>query len=543
MNFFALAALSLTATASAQQLPNAVVWLPPENFSQWSSVDALLRSSRTIKLTIGLTPKMATPLIKETLTPWIQLGRIELSARIDGDPILTMVTKHPLALRPQDTLELAVEARENLQKKLGLSPTGFIPGAGAVDAAIAAALSVSGSNWILTGPYTTAEAPWVMSNRTVLVPSSATSLYDESFSTASVFLVAATNLPRPNQEWKTIGELALSKSAGAIHLSTVTAWPEWGTKAPLDAGAKAAWDAYGAAAMTLNRYQNSGAADLGTLDAAVELLHKSQAARHYRATGSESIPSDLRALFLAFYKRLNLPAPDALYEASASTTSLADRPTGVKSLSGPSWLEFAAPFGAIALTPSVSSLAAVSDGGFSADPWRIKSLRVEWDAASVLLILRVGRTSTAAPLPIYEIYMDFNHVLGAGRVPLLEGRNAVVAARDAWEMALSIIGDEARLYRARGGGSPDEISKLKAQLDTNEVRIRAPRSLMRGNPARWGWAVVALAEDPARAGRQPAAALVGADGTILLGALAPADLQKQILSRTHSRIPATRLEP
>ncbi|MDD5303307.1 MAG: hypothetical protein PHS14_09380, partial [Elusimicrobia bacterium] len=188
---------------------------------------------------------------------------------------------------------------------------------------------------------------------------------------------------------------------------------------------------------------------------------------------------------------------------------------------------------------------AIVDGGAAADPWRILSLRAEWDEAAVTLILRVGRAAAAPPRPIYEIYTDFNRVLGAGSVPLLEGRGAVVPARDAWELALSIVGDEARLYRARGGGEPEETAAFKAQWrsDRGEVSVSVPRSHMRGNPARWGWAVVALAEDPARPGRRPAASLVGPDGTILLGALAPAELQKPILSRANSRIPAARLEP
>jgi hypothetical protein len=163
----------------------------------------------------------------------------------------------------------------------------------------------------------------------------------------------------------------------------------------------------------------------------------------------------------------------------------------------------------------------------------------------VKLILKVGRAFAGPPKPVYEIYIDFNHVLGAGRVPMLEGRGAVVMARDAWELALSIVGAEARLYRARGGGEPEETGVYQAEWasDRGEATVVIPRSVLRGNPARWGWSVVALAEDPARPNRRPAASLVGPDGTILLGTLAPADAQKPILSRANARVPAARLEP
>ncbi|MCM2305055.1 MAG: hypothetical protein NDJ72_10160 [Elusimicrobia bacterium] len=547
----------LAGTASAQQLPGAVVWIPPESFRQWSGVDALMRADSGLKLTIGVAPGMATPLVKAALLPWVEKGRIELAARIDGDPVLTMVAGHPAAPRPQDPLERAVEARERLQKRLGLVPAGLIPGAGAVDAAAAASLGQSGAGWILAGPYAAPEEPWVSGGRAVVVPSGAATLFDESASTASVFLAAAAGLPRPPQGWASIGELAALKSGAPAEPAAIAAWPAWNADAalfpPADEGAKAAWDAYGAAAQALDLYQNSGSADLRTLDAAVELLRRAQAARHYRPSGSEGVPAGLRTALLAVYKRLKLPAPHALYDGSAgaaaasSPAAPSERPTGVRALSGPSWLEFRAPLGAIALLPSLTpgATAAIIDGGAAADPWRILSLRADWDDAAVRLTLRVGRASNAAPRPIYEIYSDFNRVLGAGRVPLLEGRGAVVPARDAWELALSIVGDEARLYRARGGGEPDEIAAFKAQWlsDRGEVSVSVPRSFMRGNPSRWGWAVVALAEDPARAGRRPAASLVGADGTILLGALAPADQQKGILSRANSRVPAARLVP
>lgn len=556
MKRFVLSAMCamFAASASAQQLPGALVWLPPENFRHWSGVDALMRAHEDVKLTIGVTPTMATPLVKAALTHWIEKGRIELAARINGDPVLTMVAGHPAAPRPQDALERAVEARERLQKRLGFAPAGFIPGAGGVDADVAAALGSSGAGWILAGPYAEPDAPWAAGGRAVIVPSNATSLYDESASTSSVFLAAAGGLGRPVQGWATVSDLARAKSEAPVEPSAVAAWPAWNPEAarmpPADAGAKAAWDAYGAAAQTLDRYQNSGSADLRTLDAAVELLRKAQAARLYRPSESEGPSPELRTALLAIYKKLKLSAPDSLYDASASTAAASasnGRPTGVRALSGPSWLEFRAPLGAIALAPSLTpgATAAIVDGGAAADPWRIRSLRAQWDEAAVTLILRVGRAASAPPRPIYEIYTDFNRVLGAGRVPLLEGRGAVVPARDAWELALSIVGDEARLYRARGGGEPEETAAFKAQwrADLGEVSVSVPRSYMRGNPARWGWAVVALAEDPARPGRRPAASLVGPDGTILLGALAPADLLKPILSRTNSRIPAARLEP
>jgi|CXWL01.1.fsa_nt_gi hypothetical protein len=566
MKSFVLSALVLfSASASSAALPGALVWLPPADFSRWSEVDALLRA-RDLKLTVGLTPEMATPLVRAALAPWAAKGRVEIAARISGDPILTLVDSHPAAPRPQDALERAVEARETLSKNLEMPVSGLITGAGALDGSLASALGASGATWILTGPYASDDKPWVTAGKSLFIPARPLSstadaawtapgaqVYDESMSASSFFLTVAAGLPessRPDAGWATVGELPAAQTDARFEAATVGAWPAWNAAAalvpPVDPTVKAAWSAYGAAAEAVDRYQNSGAADLRTLDAAVELLRRAQASRHYRA-GPEAPPT-LRVQLQAVYKRLKLAAPESLYEtasSSTSTTSNGEGPTGVKASSGPSWLEFRAPAGMMALAPVVTSGAAVSDGKAAADAWRIQSLRAQWDDASVRLILRMAGVAAPAPRPVYEIYIDFNHVLGAGRMALLEGRGAIVPARDAWEMAMSINDGEARLYRARGAGEPEEIGTFKAAWDAGkvEVAVDVPRSVLRGNPARWGWAVVALAEDPAKSGRHPAASLVGADGTILLGVLAPKDVAKAVLTRANSRVPAARLEP
>ena len=61
-------------------LAAALVWVPPEAYTHWSKVDALLRSRADLKLTVALTPQMATPLAKAALGPWVALGRVEIAA-------------------------------------------------------------------------------------------------------------------------------------------------------------------------------------------------------------------------------------------------------------------------------------------------------------------------------------------------------------------------------------------------------------------------------------------------------------------------------
>ncbi len=542
--------LLLALLASPAAAEQALVWLPPESYRRWSEVDALLREHSELKLTIGVSPSMATPLVKAALGPWLENGRVELAARIDGDPVLSAVAAHPAAGRPQDALELAADALAKLEKRLGRKPSGLLPGAGSLDAQTGPALGAAGADWIMIGPYAPADEAWAAAGPSVLVPSSAARLFDESASTDSVFASGYAAIERPSGGWATAGELARTKKDAPAAAVQWTAWDPAAAVAPESGGAKAAWDAYGAAAAVVERFQNSGTADLATLDAAAALLRRAQAARYFRPSESDDIPAELRAALVAVYKRLRLPAPESLYGGDpapgAAESDAGDVPTGVKALSGPAWIEFRAPAGAIALAPAVDgATGTITDGGSAADPWRLRALRAEWNDATVTLTLKVGRAFAGPPRPVYEIYVDVNRVLGAGRVPLLEGRGAVMLARDAWELAVSIAGSQARFYRARGGGEPEETAVYEAKWasDRGEVQVAVPRAAMRGNPARWGWTAVSLAEDPARAGRRPAASLVGADGTILLGALVPADSQKAILSRRNPRLPAARRDP
>ena len=114
-------------------LAAALVWLPPSGFSQWSMVDALMREKPDLKLTIALSPSMATPLAKAALAPWVAAGRLELAARLAGEAPLPLIAAHPVAPRPDDAVERAAEACQAIQTKLEAGPAGFVPGGGALD--------------------------------------------------------------------------------------------------------------------------------------------------------------------------------------------------------------------------------------------------------------------------------------------------------------------------------------------------------------------------------------------------------------------------
>ena len=523
-------------------LAAALVWLPPETFTQWSRVDEALRAQPALKITIALTPQMATPLAKAALAPWAAQGRIELAARIHGDPVLPLTAAHPAAPRPDDALERASEAREAVERRMGAGVAGFVPGEGALAPALVDPLGASGASWVLAGPYDVSGGSWASAGRAVFVPSrDATGdpaapgafVVDESSRAESRFLASLQELGgrRPKDGWATVAELVKAAGGGRANADAVASWPGWnGTiaEAPADPLALAAWNAYGEAAKALSRYENSGAADLKVLEYATLLLRKAQDARYFRAPapGASGLPAGLRASLLAVYKRVKAPAPDALYDVGTSTASAAtaEAPTSVHADSGTGWLSFDNPVGTIGRAPA---------GAPNADPWRLRGLRVEWDDERVLFRIYPGRVDAApiAPRPAYDVYVDLNHLVGAGSIRLLDGRDAFAQARDAWEFALSVAGNDGRLRRAGAADEPDEIAKLKVESDPAqaEIRVSVPRAFLRGNPAHWGYILLSVADDSSRQ---------------VLGLLAPLEVQKAVLGSPGApqRLPAARLE-
>jgi hypothetical protein len=195
----------------------------------------------------------------------------------------------------------------------------------------------------------------------------------------------------------------------------------------------------------------------------------------------------------------------------------------VRAAAGAAWVGFDNPVETAGRAPA---------GAPNADPWRLRGLRVEWDGERVLFRIFPGRVDAppAAPRPVYDVYVDLNHLVGAGSIRLLDGRGAFAQARDAWEFALSVSGNDARLFRAGAADEPDEVAKLNVESDPvkAEIRVAVPRALLRGNPARWGYILLALGGEPTR----------------ILGLLAPLEVQKTVLENpgTPQRVPAARLE-
>lgn len=567
----------------------ALLWIPPETFSDWDALERLLKDYESLKLTMALSPPMVSSETARRLLPRIAEGRLEVALRIPGDPILPLIAAHPKAPRPQDTLNRLALEREQHKLLFGSPPAGFSPGAGAVSPALFPAFKAMGLSWVASGNYLAVSSSWAAVSGVALAPLRAIAaperdplledllppeaqgpilrVIDEAGRMVprgfALKLLSLTAERKPKVCWATLSE-AVSERRPEI-VEGAGPWPSWagivepGSDTP---DARRAWRLYGLAATTLDRYQNSGAADLKSLESATEDLYAAQSGRYYRwdlpAEEARAQDREFRTRLISVFRKLEQAPPGVLFVSvlgrRAGGPSQEDGEavsTDILARNGPSWVSFENPSGSLSLAPAQA--APLPDGAPPDQLWRIVALRVGWDEREVTFLYRMARLGgqdadpgTALGPLLLETYMDLNGVVGAGSSALLASPEAFIHARDAWEYALSISGSGAFLYRSRSGGSPVLAGRPELSIDIpkSEIRLSLPRSWLRGNPLRWGYIVAAMVLDPSGAAKPPPKPLALPQGHPLLGVLAPLDRQRSLLERPEpgrQRLVAVRL--
>jgi hypothetical protein len=115
---------------------------------------------------------------------------------------------------------------------------------------------------------------------------------------------------------------------------------------------------------------------------------------------------------------------------------------------------------------------------------------------------------------------------------------AFAANRDCWEYALSLGPSGGVLLRAIPESAPAVLAAVPVSVDAARriVRAAVPRSLLRGNPLRWGYILAAFAAKSAGT-REESPAAVKPGGP--LGLLAP--LEQQQALTPGARLNAARL--
>jgi hypothetical protein len=129
----------------------------------------------------------------------------------------------------------------------------------------------------------------------------------------------------------------------------------------------------------------------------------------------------------------------------------------------------------------------VTNASFDNRPLAIENFTVALSSDTITYSITAGSGVPAGPFFV-DIYLDLNNQRGAGLSQLLPGDNAFMQPEDAWEYALRIDRYQAALYRA---GRAEPVLVRTFMVNRRYV-IEIPRSVLRGNPLRWGYQVVTL---------------------------------------------------
>jgi carbohydrate-binding DOMON domain-containing protein len=99
----------------------------------------------------------------------------------------------------------------------------------------------------------------------------------------------------------------------------------------------------------------------------------------------------------------------------------------------------------------------------------------------------------------FDVYIDVDQKADSGRRLLLPGRNAAVAAEDAWDYAVWVEGWTPGLYKVDAKGAPQKVDvSIKIVVDpaARKVTVRVPKSAFpTWDPQKWSYLAAVLSQD------------------------------------------------
>ena len=512
------ALLACCASAQAAQKPISLLWVPGGPIDA-EGLTRLVERRPELRFSIAVAPEnlpAASTAVAALAGLWTT-GRVEFVLKLDGDPVLPAAPATLLELTPL----LAASSRA-VSKALGRAPEGFAPGAGALDQPAAATLGARGFKWAVAGAAVSTE-PYRLPGGLVVVPArgrledwparpsreEAVIVLDENAGAppsgsalAAIERLAEAASGRP---WQLVSARASTAAPGTL----ASASPSW-------FGATPPWqlpehqrstEQLRKAADALERYQNSGTAELIVIDKASSLLRTLESERFLLAAAPGA---EFDAALAKVYQTLGQRPPEELVASVASEAGL------VRAQAEPGRIVF----------ENASAPPA-------APACRLERLTVDFDGDSVDFRVAFATGSWAATGVAADVYVDINHRPGAGSQALLPGRAGFARAADAWEYALALSSSGADFYR----WGPQGVAlarHLTTSWDPSCATLDAslPNSLLKGNPGSWGYLAFCVEPD--------------GDGTRLLTALASRVEQAQLAGpklAANPRFSAQRLDP
>ncbi|MCA6071223.1 MAG: hypothetical protein LE168_02365 [Endomicrobium sp.] len=148
----------------------------------------------------------------------------------------------------------------------------------------------------------------------------------------------------------------------------------------------------------------------------------------------------------------------------------------------------------ISVSNKQTSVELISDGISIYNDGLLKSIQVIAKNNNIKINFSFKDDKWDDNIAFIDFYIDFNNIDGAGSTSLLSGVNGFLTTESGWEYSLRIYKDKAVLYKYSSDGAL-YVSNLTVSGD---VSILIPQKYIRGNPSRWGYQSIAIAENNGR---------------------------------------------
>ncbi|MGQ9841572.1 MAG: glucodextranase DOMON-like domain-containing protein [Anaerolineae bacterium] len=144
------------------------------------------------------------------------------------------------------------------------------------------------------------------------------------------------------------------------------------------------------------------------------------------------------------------------------------------------------------------------DAVFPGQAYDLKSFEVAQDEANILFKFTFyGNLNNAWGAPngmgihTVDIYIDKDGVPGSGERKLLPGRNAAVAAADAWDIAIWAEGWTPGIYQPGPQGLQQVDGNLVTTADPGQrkIIIKVPKKVLGDTPEKWGYLAVVAGQE------------------------------------------------
>ncbi len=296
-----------------------------------------------------------------------------------------------------------------------------------------------------------------------------------------------------------------------------------------DSAKNYAWSLLSQTRNEVEKYKNSGSADLAKLDLAMEEFYLAESGTFFEWFGSgvteeerngaiAQIKTQKQMLFKAtlenVYRHLDLAVPNQLRRASFSGHSpkmiVPSRPSPNPVISAIP----AAPTETAAFSTGTkkmvleweqadaagSSTSTVKPENVSGSALKKFSLSISSSSGREWAHFTIVFEGSVLPTTVTDLYIDINHRPGAGNAALVAGRSASLDESDGWELLLvsrwlPSRGWTATLHRSLELSPPVYSAaiqyKTTSRPETTVFQIRIPKNMLGGNPSRWGFLLCA----------------------------------------------------